>query len=79
MKIILCNNGIYENCEEQKPEALAIVNQVPEIKNINDDAKSNFNKYIINLIKFKKKFVFIKYEYEIRQDTQIDLLLLIII
>lgn len=43
VKIIWCKNGNCENCEEKKPIALAIVNQVLETKDI-DTNEQNLSK-----------------------------------
>lgn len=44
IKVVWCKNGECESCEELKPKALAIVNQIPETRNDfgeQNQAKSN--------------------------------------
>jgi len=40
VEIIWCKNGKCENCEKEKPTALAIINQVLETKNVDSDIQN---------------------------------------
>lgn len=47
VEVVWCKNGECENCKEKMPKPLAIVNQAPEIKIIDEQnqSKSKLNQY----------------------------------